>query len=298
MKLLYLFAGLLFSFSASAQLQNLNFENWDNPIDQEILFSNSPTGWVCSHRWFGTDQADFGDKFNLPIGTDAQNGDYAIKLFTWYNYMKDAAVQTATINSRPSKLKGFYKYEENFIQYGDEQIIDTAEVVVVLTKWNAALAKKDTVGFGKFSTYTATSAYKEFVVNVEYFSAEMPDSITILLDPSIIGRDPDHDFQTLADGGISLFTVDNLSLEEEITAGIDDVQKQTEVVVHPNPAKNQLNFSNISGEGIIYDLTGKKVSQFTLNNGGALDIAHLNVGLFIVKITNDDTNYTGRFIKQ
>lgn len=197
-KLSFLFAGIVLSFNISAQLQNLDFENWDFPVVLADPAYNRPTGWICTNRWFGYEEVGYSEKFVHPADPDAQSNNYALQLFTFYNYMKDAAVQTAAIDHRPTVLKGMYKYQDNFIIWGVNQYIDTAQVLVILTKWNPVLSQNETIGKGRFTSYQEATVFTPFQVNIQYYSPEQPDSITILLDPSLLGRYPGMDIQNEA----------------------------------------------------------------------------------------------------
>lgn len=296
-KLFYLFVGIVLSFHTSAQLQNLDFEQWDFPVTFADPALNRPTGWICSNRWFGFDEVATSDRFVRPTDDNAQSNDYALSLFTYYNYMKDAAVQIAPIDHRPSSLQGFYKYEENFIIWGTANYLDTAQVVVTLTKWNPVLSKTELIGRGKFSTYQSTPVFKPFEVNIEYYSTEQPDSITILLDPSVLGRYPDRELQNEAHGGRSVFTIDNLALSTEGTAGLEESNDNRSLVIYPNPAMDQISFETMSGELTISDLTGKQVLNTHLHNTGTLDVSRLNKGMFTFHIQDEKGIHTGRFIK-
>jgi hypothetical protein len=296
-KLIYLLAGLLLPSLASAQLRNLDFEQWDHPVLFEDPAYNNPTGWICSNRWYGTELAMFTDKMVKPVDSSGQHNNYAIRLFTFYNYMKDAAVQTASIDYRPVALKGFYKYEENFIITGGANYIDTAQVRVWLTKWNTSLSKRDTIGSGIFSAHDSVNTFKPFEVNIAYYSSVQPDSITILLDPSILGRYPELNIQNLAEGGRSVFTLDNLSLANGVT-GINAPDGNNKWSVYPVPAKNSINFQSINGNAIIYDIAGKNVARYVLRNASEIDISDLSSGIYILQISNEHGVFNGKIIKE
>lgn len=296
-KLSFLFAGIALSYNVSAQLQNLDFETWDFPVVFTDPAYNRPTGWICTNRWFGYEEVTFSEKFVHPADSVAHSNNYALRLFTFYNYMKDAAVQTAAINYRPTALKGVYKYQENFIIWGPDNYIDTAQVAVVLTKWNPILLKNDTIGKGRFTTYQVAETFTPFEATIEYSSPAQPDSITILLDPSILGRYPGVDIQNEASGGKSIFTVDQLELLGENTAGIQEVTKNKVLTLHPNPAENQIRFELISGEVVITDITGKIVLKETILNAKTMEISSLNKGAFMIQIRNEEGIYTNRFVK-
>lgn len=296
-KLALLITGFALFQSVSAQVQNLDFEQWDFPVTFADPALNRPTGWICSNRWFGFEDAAYSEKMVRPTDADAQSNQYALSLFTYYNYMKDAAVQQAAIDYRPTSLKGFFKYQENFIIWGSANYLDTAQVLVELTKWDPVLSKHETIGKGKFSTYQETTAFTSFEAVVEYTSAEQPDSITILLDPSVLGRYPGMDLQNEAHGGRSVFTVDQLELTAEGTAGIKELNKYKTLVLSPNPAVDNISFETISGEVVVMDVAGKVVLGTHIEDANSLDISLLNKGMFTFQIRNESGIHTGRFVK-
>lgn len=296
-KKLYLLLAGFVSLSAAGQLQNLNFEDWDFPLNSNLGY-NRPTGWLCSNRWFGYPEQSltFANQFVDPVENVAQSGNHGIRLFTFYNYMKDSAVQIAAINSRPAALTGYYKYEDNFVIWATQQYVDTAQVVVVLTKWNAALAKKDTIGLGRFRTHVAADTFTPFQADIAYFSPEQPDSITIFLDPSFVGRDPENEIQNAAEGGRSIFTVDNLAL---LNQALDtDETRVPKWQLYPNPTAQRLHFQPVTGLVSVFDLTGRKVLDAALDNATSVDVSHLPTGTYIAELSSGEHIYKSKFIKQ
>lgn len=297
-KLLIMLAAISCAPAAKAQLQNLDFENWNYTVSFDDPAQNLPTGWMCTNRWFGYEEAQFHDRMVRPVDSIAQSNNYALRLFTFYNYMKDAAVQTAAINTRPAALNGFYKYEENFIIWGLNNYIDTAQVSVWLTKWNSALLKRDTIGFGQFSAHDSVKVFTPFQAAITYYSNEQPDSITIYLDPSFIGRHPDSEIQNEAHGGRSIFTVDNLSLANGATSLPAMSQKQT-LTIYPNPATERINFAAIEGTAYLFDISGKQVMDTKLKNERSINIEQLSAGAYYMRIMDKKNQvYHTKFIKK
>lgn len=296
-KLFYLIAGICLSLPAHAQLQNLDFESWDHPLNHNGISLNNPTGWTCTNRWYGTSDAQFSEVFRDPVDTFAASKKCALRLFTWYNYMKDAAVQTAAFQQRPKALRGLYKYEENFIFNGSKYIIDTAQVSVLLSRWNHTLSQRDTIGFGLFNAGDSVKEFTAFKAEIVYRSSALPDSITIYLDPSIIGRDLNSDVQNLHPGGNSVFTLDGLTLSDVTPTGITSIKTQLDLQLYPNPAQGQIHFQNLSGDAVINDVSGRTVLQFKISNSNSVDISSLSKGVYVLQITNREGVHTGRFEK-
>lgn len=288
-KLIYLIAISILPLFSSAQLQNMDFENWENPE-----LGHKPEGWI----WTNTTLVQPGTMFYYPPVEAAQSNDYALKLSVWYNYTKDAAIQTAPFHDRPATLKGFYKYEDNFI-IGDSEgpIRDTAMVSVYLTKFNVAAQHNDTLGIGRLNIGDSVSKYTEFTIDIEYISSEMPDSITIILDPSLCRRYPGRNYSIMDSGITSFFTVDNLSLVDGSTADIKEISSKNPLFIAPNPAQNSIHFETISGRFTIFDLTGKQVAEMESESMNSLDVSDLKKGVYFLRITNKEQVFQGRFEK-
>ncbi|WP_343636342.1 T9SS type A sorting domain-containing protein [Fluviicola sp.] len=290
-KLIYLIAVVILPLFAAAQLQNMDFENWENPIPSN---QNKPVGWI----WTNTLLIEPNFTFYYPPVEDAQSNDYALKLSVWYNYTKDAAIQTAPINYRPASLKGFYRYEDNVI-FGETEtpLRDTAKISVYLTKFNTTTQSNDTVGSGWLNIGDSVSVYTEFTVDIEYIRPEMPDNITVILDPSLVRRYPDRLYSILGSGLTSFFTVDNLSLVGESTAGITEIQSKNSIGIFPNPAQDIIWFEATGGQFTIFDLTGKQVKEIASGNMDFIDVSDLNKGFYFLRITNKDHMLQEKFEK-
>jgi hypothetical protein len=232
------------------------------------------------------------------VDTNSQHDKYAIKLSVWYNYVRDAALQVASINYKPAALKGFYKYEENVIINGGDEVVDTAQVIVMLSKWNKTTLKRDTVGLGILNINKVSHVFKEFNVAINYTSTEAPDTIAIFLDPTLVGRSTKAPYQHSGSGVCSYFTVDNLSLVTGNTTGITDIAQQHTITVYPNPTADILTFEPISGALNIFDLAGKSVFALTLKDTRSIDVAFLPKGIYFMAITNDAGKFKSKFVKQ
>lgn len=73
------------------------------------------------------------------------------------------------------------------------------------------------------------------------------------------------------------------------------------VKLHPNPVKNNLTVdlkSNIDTTIEIFDTLGKRVFKSSINKTSTLNLQDLNTGIYIVKITQNNTTITKKLIKQ
>lgn len=282
---------LVLPIITSAQLQNTDFEVWQNdPIGES--FHNKPVGWMMSDGWV-TNEANM---FYYPPETDSQNGDYALKLGVWYNYTKDAARQYAPINSRPTALTGYYKYTNNQISGNGNEVDDIAQVSIALTKWDETLSKSDTIGYGKIDL-NASLNYSSFSCPVVYTSNVIPDSVTVYLDCSMVKRQGLTGNYISMNATCSYFTVDNLNLEEN-TAGNKDFMTANNIKIYPNPANDKVGITNFSGDVEVYDITGKLIlSKQNIERNNPIDVLQLQKGIYTIKLTQGNNVQYSKLIR-
>jgi len=71
---------------------------------------------------------------------------------------------------------------------------------------------------------------------------------------------------------------------------------KTNLTLYPNPVQNVLNIDiNQELSGYIYDLTGKKLLNFSTKT---VDISELTSGVYLLDIISEDKRYTKKIIKQ
>ena len=284
-----LFSVLCFQLS-TAQLQNLDFEQWN--IDQTSGSPIKPTGWF--------------DNENPICYQDslAFEGDFALGVSVWYWYSKTTAFQTAPISSRPLVLSGFYKYTENFVQFLEtgEIVDDTALVEVYLTAWNNTLARRDTVGSGKLPLFESVE-YSEFNCFINYISNDLPDTIQVILDPSIMRRYLMNSgfFATTESGRCSFLTIDNLSLSDDLT-GISAINDNSDLIVFPNPAQTKIQLGLNDNQQFsveIFDSFGKCVHRSELGiPNSIIPIETFSSGVYFVRaIGVNGAKKITRFVK-
>lgn len=283
----YLILAFAMPLIATAQLQNIDFEDWINPVTED-MFGNRPVGWEISNgRAFME-----GTNTYFPPATDRHNGNYALKLSIWYNYTKDMAEQTAPIASRPAVLTGYYKYNGNRVYSGMGEIDDKASATVYLTKWNEALSRHDTIGRGEV-LLDAAEAYTRFVCPISYTNEEIPDSVKVILDCSLMNR-PGYESILAPDGTGSFFTVDNIELTDDV---LGNPLLQKDIAVYPNPVSDILNIPNFKGSVKVYDTTGKLVLS-QAEHQQSISVAVLQSGIYHLQLNDDTGIYNAKFIKR
>ena len=290
--IIYLALAIGLPFMAKAQLQNTGFEQWERTPEPDQIQSNRPVGWTIDtgHGLVGSN-ANYG-----PVIEDAQSGDYSLMLGIWYTHVKDMAVQTAPIASRPVALKGQYKYTEAFLDSEFGNGYDQASATVILTKWNEAASRQDTIGSGHIFLSGAIW-YTEFVCPITYTSHEIPDSVTVILDPSLMNHEGWPRLFSPS-GESSFLTIDSIELVEEDSSGrlgISTVQ-QKKFGLYPNPVNNVLKFTDFKGDVEVYDTTGKLV--ISQKQKESISVQNLQPGLYHVKLNDGTTVQSSKFIKQ
>ncbi|WP_341907059.1 T9SS type A sorting domain-containing protein [Fluviicola taffensis] len=292
---LFLLALAAMPLTGNTQVTNLDFENWINPVDSGAIFDNRPVDWFLLNPGL-TEPSDFGLFYHSPA-TDAQNGNYALKLSTWYYYTKDMALLKSAYTSRLGALKGFYKYEENSVVDGTDTVVDIAQISVFMTKWNSGTMHRDTIGTGILDLNGAAN-YTSFTNIVTYINSTIvPDSMHILLDPSLVRRDPNGSNYLATDDGIGSFlTVDNFSLIDENALGVNEFSQS--VHVYPNPATDLLVIENFKGRATLFDLNGKLVHDQELENNGTISLNQLHAGIYLLQLNNGNQVQNQRIVKK
>ena len=271
-KLVLLFACLLGAVGGSAQLANLDFEEW---ATDTLTLNVYPVGWpLIEHSYLERDSV-------------AQHGDYALKVSIWYYYVKTVAEQVAPIHGRPVALSGHYRYEDHLVERDHVLVEDTALASIYLTRWNAGLMRRDTVGHGMLDLL-ATPEYRAFNCPVHYVSSDMPDSVRILLDPSLLRRDTAHYYFSPSPMGFSSFlTIDNLSLDGLVGVG-EAVDGGSGLLLYPNPAVGHVELvaEDAAARGyVVVDLGGRVCRSGVLRAGKArVDVDDLDGAVYLMRV--------------
>ncbi len=89
-----------------------------------------------------------------------------------------------------------------------------------------------------------------------------------------------------ADAGVKR---DLMRFQIEGFAGIEDSQKENEFTIFPNPTKGEITISNIENvaEVSILDIKGSQIWNGKVTTNEALDLSHLEAGIYICQINED-----------
>ena len=183
---------------------------------------------------------------------------------------------------RPAALTGQW-------QYGI-QPSDTAEVLVLLARWNSS-GDAELVAEGSLEVTGSLSGWHPLSVPLTYHSTEAPDSAYIQFSAS-------KELGASVDG--SFLKIDDLAFTGSV--GVEEQQAQSQFKVFPSPASDLLNI--VADQRItelkVMDMTGRTVlEQKPGTERVNLDVSDLNSGSYIVRARMEDGVYQVRsFVKQ
>lgn len=292
MKNLILLGALLLTHLAGyAQLQNTDFENWVNPINN-TWGTNRPVNWT---RVNGIPNNPYINFFHPPVSA-AQNGNSALRLSIWYTYDLDMAVQVAPINYRPYSLTGFYTYTDNKVYDDDNVIIDDVAIATVrLTKLNPATGNAVLVGLGVVQLTTAQT-YTPFTCVINYVSNDIPDTVEVEFDCTLMDKMNGPTVTPVNQLSISsVLTIDNIKLTTQALAAQNFSLNYLKI--YPNPTTGTVNFPEFEGTVTVYDISGKIIKS-TNTNLGSINVNNLEAGVYILSFTNADGTYNTKIIKK
>ena len=174
------------------QLPNFNLEEWGNPENSGGRYEE-PCGGIWASGNGGSVLAG-GYLVLAKESIDVHEGAYAAKLVTHQtslgilaagslftgkfilNWSKpfESARLGIPFSKKPKSLDGYYKYTS--------VNSDSAQVLVLLTKYNSVAKKTDTVGFGTFTEYNTVTSYTAYSTIIDYnYSAgnDIPDTLVV-----------------------------------------------------------------------------------------------------------------------
>jgi hypothetical protein len=259
--LLLIIALVVIAIQVNAQtdtIPNPSYEYWLDDIEQ-------PVSWSSTNPWLALAGVQ-----NVFKAGDAYDGNFAVQLatitvltfdvpglVTLGSVVVDIISTEASIEggipwtTKPAKLKGHYKY--------NPAEGDSCAIVAVFTKYIPQKGKRDTLGIGRFYSTEMVEEWTEFSADIHFFSAEMPDTMNIIVSSSASLFEPVVNSNLWID-----------AVEFEGSAGIGlDIMPQVRVNVYPNPARDYLTFAfeedlNRS-DLVIYNLEGQAVRTVEVN---------------------------------
>ena len=82
---------------------------------------------------------------------------------------------------------------------------------------------------------------------------------------------------------------------------VDNLKRQTEFRLYPNPGQNQIQVKGIQNELVlveIFTIEGQLLDHFTYTPGKSIDISKYSKGIFLIRVTNGSESQTLKLIKQ
>lgn len=271
---LLLVLALLGNSSLQAQIINGSFESNS---------TGAPAGW------------SLGGQFGSGIDTNvARTGSNSLSVWNWYYYSPGIAVNGnlplfsteyhlagTPVSGKPVSLDGYYLYDTT----NTNTSVDSAIVWVLLKKFNVALHKVDTVGFGTKRLGPVSGAFEPFQVLIQdLMPGVMPDSVVIFFKSSGNG------FCSNASTGDCLYlNVDDLAFDTP--AALTEQQDDSQLFsVFPNPVNDLLTVQNFSSQSCqlrLMNAAGLVVWQKELAEAKTfLETQHLANGFYIISMKN------------
>lgn len=274
---------------AWAQIPNGGFETWNgtDPASWSTLNPiTSLAGFYTAEQ--GTPAPQGSSYLKLTSTFSALFGDVLPGYAVCSNY--DFSSGTGDLGgfpytNRPLYMNGVFKYSTPGV--------DQAGAAVVFTKWNTTTNTRDTIGGGVLF-FDNTASWTNFSIQIGYTMPDNPDTCSIFLTSSIdVGVDG------------STFSVDDLSLANQPNA-VSEVETASAFNVFPNPAVDRLNLelsSFAAGSPIqiqVMDIVGNVVTLETAytNSRYTMNVANLAKGAYVIRVSQNGTVHTQKFIKK
>jgi hypothetical protein len=292
-RLVLLLSVLVSALSVFSQIPNNGFENWTNaggystPDEWGNLNTvTSPAGvFTCAKGTPGNPGAAYIRLTSRTVpGMGIQPG---IAVSGVLNTTSFEAISGFGYTDRPASLDGYWQYMAG----GSDQ----GFIAVYLTKWNAGLNERDTVGRVKYPLPGMVMSWRSFSLPLTYTSSDVPDTAIIILSAS--GKTP-------VSG--SYLYIDNLIFAGG-TVGVEKQVKENGISLFPNPVfGNELkaDLRNVGGNAEcidIVDLNGSVMLRETMifwQVPVSIDISGLRPGEYILRVTTAEGSFCRKFIRK
>lgn len=284
MKQIYYTITLILAFAhlGLAQIPNSSFEQW-NAAGDDI------TGWESTN---GLKQ--LGNPQTIYRSTNAYNGTYACEINTKKIIAKPPGVyipdysgsmfvgKQISVKSipgfpyieRPAKFTFWYQY--------NARNNDSATSLILLTKWNLPLNKRDTIAIAYQVFTDSVGVYTKNEATLSYFDTiTRPDTAIIYLSAAT----------NYASKEGAKFLIDDLNLIGG-TVGLKEIKENTLFTVYPNPSNT--GFLHISVRTDIkmkqlqlYNMQGSKVLETECFNYNHYELnTNLEPGIYFMTLTH------------
>lgn len=179
-------------------------------------------------------------------------------------------------------------------------------------------SKAITIRNGTLTLPTTSGGIGELTVTTKSVFSGTIGTFNINVNGTLVGTIPYSDIQ-------QTITISNINIENNVSVIIDnnstasnevifddlsytcysslsvDEFNITNVKLYPNPVENILTVAlkaNIDTKLEIYDLLGKRVFKNTISKTSILNLQHLEAGIYILKLTQNNVTITKKLVKQ
>ena len=292
-RIILFLTSLFIANSIYAQIPNSGFENWTNPNGYNIPDSwgnlnpvtNSAGIYTCLKGTPGSPGTAYLKLISKAVtGMSVQPG---IAVSGVLNTTTFQAFSGFAYSDRPVSMKGKWQFMAN----GSDQ----GYIAVYLTKWNAGLNLRDTIGEVRYPLPGMVMSWQNFTIPISYNNTEIPDSVVIIFSAS--GSIPVNG---------SYLYIDNLSFFGS-TLGMNDKSYQAGLTIFPNPVKQNKLVIDLENHKVtvdyfdIMDLHGNVISRKEIKNQPfpvTMDVSTLPAGPYFIRITSPSGTFGSKFIKQ
>ena len=276
---------------STQQIPNNDMEDWTTVTREKAI------------SWVSRDDERAEEPFMVERSSDYYSGFYALRLANKTQGNEDFARIRTGMNPYDYQPEFPIDFRhENF--YGNFQFSPNAgdTLFVELDMYNNG----SQIGRAYGIIDTATTEYRQFAYEIQYWTQDIPDSCSIS-----IRIEKDYGNGTPGD---SYAIIDNLSFDGVISKAIDLSTEEIENVslvdfnVFPNPTNGLVNIAVESykqsqkGELILVDMTGKVLEKKQLNllntlNTLQLDLTNYSDQVYFIILRLDDKIYSKKVIK-
>lgn len=291
---------LITSSVVYAQIPNSGFENWDStagykvPLGWDNLNARTATSGVytCEYAMPGYGGAYYLSLMSKSItGMGVQRG---VAIAGKMDPVTELPLSGFPFTHRPQVLAGYW-------QYMAMSVADQGYILILLSKWNSSLSRRDTVAYTKYNLPDMVMMWEPFHIPLDYKSSVAPDSAIIVLSASGAGIGPVTN--------TSYIWVDDLKFADSAQLGIQYfTQAKNNIRLYPNPAsgfafityhsdinqKVSVSITDISGRILFYTTSDMQQGDNTL----PLSTLNFPAGVYIVHLRDEHAMWQQKLMVQ
>jgi len=263
-----------------AQIPNNGFENWTT-----VGSYQNPDGWGTMNNTTAASGI-----FTATKGTPGDPG-------TAYLVLTSKKIGSVVINGiaisgaldsttqLPKSGFAFDQRPQSFTGNWQHMIYGTSQgsVSAILTRWNTANAKRDTIAKAYQTLSGMAMGWANFTINFTYQNGNFPDTCIIVLKAS--GASPTAN---------DYLWVDNLAFSGSVTAVPENNAQSNAIKLFPNPASNFVTLTTNRNSNAcitlnIYNAMGVLVrSEILKQDQQQINIENLSNGIYLIEVKSHD----------